>query len=58
MKINLTNLQRLIENPKIIRASKIKVKWKNYEDVLVMSRLLNQTPKTFIDVGGGEMESI
>ncbi len=53
MKINLTNLQRLIENPKVIRASKIKVKWKNYEDVLVMMKLLKEKPKTFIDVGAG-----
>ena len=52
MKINLENINRLIENPKVVRAFSLGVKLKNYEDVLVMLKLLNKQPKTFIDVGG------
>ena len=58
MKINLINLQRLIENPQVIRASKIKVKWKNYEDVLIILKLLREKPKMFIDVGSGDGDYI
>ena len=51
MKFNLENLNRLIKNPKVIRSIPLNVSLKNYEDVLIMLKILKKRPKTFIDVG-------